>query len=114
MYAAACKRRWNWCTVIDGGPERARYRSSDKGETWDKLKTGVPTEDKGRIGVAVSPADPNTVYATIEASNGKGGIFRSKDKGATWEKRNDFDQGAMYYGQLVADPKNVDRIYVMS
>ena len=67
----------------------------------------------GRIGLSVSPADPNVVYATIEAADGKGGIFRSNDKGATWERRNEFDQGAMYYAQVVADPKNVDRIFVM-
>jgi len=68
----------------------------------------------GRIGLAVSPADPNVVYATIEAANGKGGVFRSTDKGATWERRNEFNEGAMYYGQIIADPKNADRIYVMS
>ena len=68
----------------------------------------------GRIGLAVSPADPNVVYATIEAADGKGGIFRSSDKGATWERRNEFDQGAMYYARIVADPKNADRIFVMN
>jgi len=49
-----------------------------------------------------------------EAADGKGGIFRSNDKGATWERRNEFDQGAMYYAQVIADPKNVDRIFVMN
>ena len=68
----------------------------------------------GRIGLAVSPADPNVVYATIEAADGKGGIFRSNDKGATWERRNEFDVGAMYYARVVPDPKNVDRIFVMN
>jgi photosystem II stability/assembly factor-like uncharacterized protein len=70
--------------------------------------------DMGRIGLAVSPADSNVVYAAIEAADGKGGIFRSQDKGATWEKRNEFDVGAMYYARVVADPKNVDRIFVMN
>jgi photosystem II stability/assembly factor-like uncharacterized protein len=114
LYAAAYQRRRHVYTLIDGGPESAIYKSTDKGETWTKLKSGLPTEDMGRIGLAVSPADPNVVYATIEAANGKGGIFRSSDKGATWERRNEFDQGAMYYGQILTDPKNVDRIYVMN
>ncbi len=114
LYAAAYQRRRHVFTLIDGGPESAIYKSTDAGETWNKLKSGLPTEDMGRIGLAISPADANTVYATIEAANGKGGIFRSKDKGANWERRNEFDQGAMYYGQVVADPKNVDRIYVMN
>ena len=47
----------------------------------------------GRIGLAISPADPNVVYATVEAADGKGGIFRSSDKGANWERRNEFDAG---------------------
>lgn len=114
LYAAAYQRRRHVFTLIDGGPESAIYKSTDAGGTWNKLKSGLPTEDMGRIGLAVSPADPSVVYATIEAANAKGGIFRSTDRGATWERRNEFDQGAMYYGQIIADPKNVDRIYVMN
>lgn len=114
LYAAAYQRRRHVFTLIDGGPESAIYKSSDAGATWNKLKSGLPTEDMGRIGLAVSPGDPNVVYATIEAANSKGGIFRSSDKGANWERRNEFDQSAMYYGQIIADPKNVDRIFVMN
>jgi photosystem II stability/assembly factor-like uncharacterized protein len=114
VYAAAYQRRRHVFTLIDGGPESAIYKSTDAGATFNKLKSGLPTEDMGRIGLAVSPVDPNVVYATIEAANGKGGIFRSTDKGANWERRNEFDVGAMYYGQIIADPKNVDRIYVMN
>ena len=114
LYASAYQRRRHVFTLIDGGPEGAIYKSTDAGATWNKLKSGLPTEDLGRIGLAVSPADPNVVYATIEAANGKGGIFRSTDKGATWERRNEFDQIAMYYARVFPDPKNVDRIYVMN
>jgi photosystem II stability/assembly factor-like uncharacterized protein len=114
LYASAYQRRRHVFTLIDGGPESAIYKSIDAGATWNKLKSGLPSVDMGRIGLAVSPADPNVVYATVEAADGKGGIFRSLDKGATWEKRNDFDQGAMYYGRVVPDPKNVDRIFVMN
>jgi len=114
VYAAAYQRRRHVFTLIDGGPESAIYKSTDAGATWNKLKSGLPSVDMGRIGLAVSPADPNVVYATIEAADGKGGIFRSTDKGATWERRNEFDSGAMYYARVVADPKNVDRIFVMS
>ncbi len=114
VYAAAYQRRRHVFTLIDGGPESAIYKSTDAGATWNKLKSGLPTVDLGRIGLAVSPADPNVVYATVEAADGKGGIFRSSDRGATWERRNEFDQGAMYYARVVPDPKNVDRIFVMS
>jgi len=114
VYAAAYQRRRHVFTLIDGGPESAIYKSTDAGATWNKLKSGLPTVDMGRIGLAVSPADPNVVYATIEAADGKGGIFRSDDRGANWERRNEFDAGAMYYARVVCDPKNVDRIFVMS
>lgn len=113
VYAAAYQRRRHVFTLIDGGPESAIYKSTDAGATWNKLKNGLPTVDLGRIGLAVAPSDPNVVYATVEAADGKGGVFRSSDKGATWERRNEFDQGAMYYAHVVADPKNVDRIFVM-
>jgi photosystem II stability/assembly factor-like uncharacterized protein len=114
IYAAAYQRRRHVFTLIDGGPESAIYKSTDAGATWNKLKSGLPTVDMGRIGLAVSPADPNVLYATIEAADGKGGIFRSNDRGATWERKNEFDVGAMYYARVVCDPKNVDRIFVMN
>jgi photosystem II stability/assembly factor-like uncharacterized protein len=114
VYAAAYQRRRHVFTLIDGGPESAIYKSTDAGATWNKLKSGLPSVDTGRIGLAVSPADANVVYATIEAADGKGGVFRSLDKGATWERRNEFNSGAMYYGQIIADPKNVERVVVMS
>ena len=114
VYAAAYQRRRHVFTLIDGGPESAIYKSTDAGATWNKLKSGLPSVDMGRIGLSVSPADPNVVYATIEAADGKGGLFRSLDKGATWARQNEFNVGAMYYGQIIADPKNVDRVIVMS
>ncbi|MFZ0321068.1 MAG: glycosyl hydrolase [Candidatus Sulfotelmatobacter sp.] len=114
VYAAAYQRRRHVFTLIDGGPESAIYKSTDAGASWNKLKNGLPSVDMGRIGLAVSPADPNVVYATVEAADGKGGIFRSDDRGATWEKKNEFDVGAMYYARVVCDPKNVDRIFVMN
>jgi photosystem II stability/assembly factor-like uncharacterized protein len=114
IYASAYQRRRHVFTLIDGGPESAIYKSTDAGATWNKLKNGLPTVDLGRIGLAVSPVDPNVVYATVEAADGKGGIFRSDDKGNNWERRNEFDAGAMYYARPVCDPKNVDRIWIMN
>ena len=113
LYAATYQRRRHVWTLIDGGPESALYKSADAGATWNKLKNGLPSVDLGRIGIAISPVDNNVVYATIEAAEGKGGVFRSRDRGGSWEKRNPYDSTAMYYAQVVADPKNVDRIYVM-
>jgi photosystem II stability/assembly factor-like uncharacterized protein len=114
VYAASYQRRRHMWTLIDGGPESAIYKSTDAGTTWNKLRAGLPTNDMGRIGLAISPVDDNVIYATIESGDRKGGIFRSNDRGGSWEKRNDFDAGAMYYARVVADPKNVDRIYIMN
>ncbi len=113
IYAAAWQRRRHVFTMIDGGPESALYKSTDAGETWTKLSSGLPKEDIGRIGLAVSPVEPNVVYAQIEAANKAGGIFRSTDRGATWEKRNSYDSTGMYYSRIIADPKNVERVYIM-
>jgi photosystem II stability/assembly factor-like uncharacterized protein len=113
LYAASYQRRRHVWTLIDGGPESAIYKSTDAGATWNKVRSGLPTVDMGRIGLAVSPANPDVIYATIETGpERRGGIFRSQDRGATWERMNPFDATAMYYGVIVADPKNVDRIYI--
>jgi photosystem II stability/assembly factor-like uncharacterized protein len=112
LYAASYQRRRHVWTLINGGPESAIYKSTDAGATWNKLRAGLPTVDLGRVGLAISPVDANVIYATVEAADRRGGIFRSTDKGASWERRNEFDSTAMYYAQIVADPKDVDRIYV--
>ena len=113
LLAAAYQRRRHVWTLIDGGPESAIYKSTDGGNTWKKLKAGLPTEDLGRISLAISSSNPDVVYAGIESIDKKGGVFRSADRGETWERRNDFDQGAMYFAGVAVDPKNADRIYVM-
>jgi photosystem II stability/assembly factor-like uncharacterized protein len=114
IYAASYQRRRHMWTLIDGGPESAIYKSTDAGVTWNKVRAGLPTTELGRIGLAISPVDPNVIYATVETGDRKGGIFRSNDRGGSWERRNEFDAGAMYYAHVVADPKDVDRIYVMN
>ncbi len=114
VYAAAYQRRRHVWTLIDGGPESAIYRSMDGGATWKKTTSGLPSQDIGRIGLAVSPANPDVVYAIVEAANRAGGFFRSKDRGASWEKMSSYVSGGpQYYNELVADPKNVDRVYSM-
>ncbi len=114
VYAAAYQRRRHVWTLIDGGPESALYRSADAGVTWKKVENGLPKEDMGRIGLAVSPANPDVVYAVIEAANEAGGFFRSTDRGASFEKMSGYVSGGpQYYNELVADPKQVDRVYAM-
>ncbi|GJQ27421.1 MAG: hypothetical protein HBSAPP02_24530 [Phycisphaerae bacterium] len=112
LYATAYQRRRHVWTLIDGGPESAVYKSTDGGETWRKINKGLPDVDLGRIGLAVSPANPDIVYAIVEAAEDKSGVFRSTDRGETWEKRSDYiATSPMYYNEIVADPKNVDVVY---
>ena len=113
LYAATWQRRRHVFTYVGGGPESAIHRSTDGGATWTRLRGGLPGGDCGRIGLAVSPADPTFLYATVEAGGGAGGTFRSTDRGATWERRSDFTAQGMYYGQIICDPRDRERIYLM-
>ncbi len=112
LYAATYQRRRHVFTLINGGPESAIYKSTDAGATWNKLRNGLPNVDMGRIGLAVSPVDPNIVFATIEAADRRSGIYRSTDKGGSWERRSPTVAQGMYYGQIILDPKDVDRVYL--
>ncbi len=112
LIAASYQRRRHVWTLIDGGPESALYKSTDAGETWDKLERGLPEGDVGRIGLARSPSEPDIVYAIIEAADDAGGFYRSVDAGSNWEKRDDYVSGSpQYYQEIVVDPKRPDRIY---
>ncbi|MGH9479601.1 MAG: WD40/YVTN/BNR-like repeat-containing protein, partial [Terriglobales bacterium] len=111
IYAATYQRERHVYTLIDGGPGSGIYKSTDAGKTWTRLRNGLPRQDLGRIGLAISPANPGIIYATVEAADRSGGVYRSTDGGASWEKRNPIQSGAMYYAQIVADPAVADRVY---
>lgn len=114
LYAVAYQRRRHVWTLIDGGPESGIHKSTDAGATWTKLETGLPKEDMGKIGVAIAPSRPDTLYAVIESTNKAGGLFRSNDRGATWEKRGDYGSTSpQYYNELFVDPVNPERVYSM-
>lgn len=114
IYAASYQRRRHVWTLINGGPEAAIHKSTDGGKSWNKLTNGLPGGELGRIGIAVSPVNPDIVYALIEATEDNGGFFRSTDRGASWEKRYNYkNSSAQYYQELFCDPKNPDRVYSM-
>lgn len=114
LYASAYQRRRHVWTLINGGPESALYKSTDAGKTWRKIEKGLPGGDKGRIGLAISPADPDVIYAIVEAAEGNGGVYRSTDCGESWDKRSSYmSSSPQYYNELVPDPKSVDRVYAL-
>ncbi len=114
LYASAWQRRRHVWTLIDGGPESTVFKSTDGGDTWREIASGLPGVDKGRIGLAVSPADPDVVYAIVEAQRGKGGLFRSVDRGESWQQRSGKVAGSpQYYNELVCDPHDVDTVYCL-
>jgi photosystem II stability/assembly factor-like uncharacterized protein len=116
IYAAAYQRRRHIWSLLAGGPESGIYKSMDGGETWRKMTRGLPSGDMGKIGLAVTPASPDLVYATIEAAADERGFYRSKDKGESWEKRNSYTSGGTgphYYQEIEASPRDPDVVYQM-
>lgn len=112
LYAAFHQRQRKVFTYIGGGPESALYKSTDAGATWTKLEGGLPGGELGRIGIDVSPVNPDWVYAVVEAREGKGGIYRSTDRGASWSKMSDTYTSGNYYQELTCDPRNPNRIFI--
>ena len=114
LYAASYQRRRALWTLIDGGPGSGIHKTTDGGRTWTESTSGLPSVDMGRIGLAVAPKAPDTVYAIVEAAQDKGGFFRSTDGGASWEKRSDYVAGSpQYYNEIIPDPVDPDRVYSM-
>lgn len=116
LYAVSWQRFRNVAVLLDGGPGSGIHKSVDGGATWRELTEGLPEENKGKIGLAISPQKPDVVYATIELANRTGGFFRSEDGGESWEKRNEYLSGGTgphYYQEIFASPYRFDRVYQM-
>ncbi|MCW8926177.1 MAG: hypothetical protein OQJ84_07975, partial [Xanthomonadales bacterium] len=114
LYASLHQRFRNVAALMDGGPESGIFKSTDAGASWRELKNGIPAEDKGKIGLSISPVDPDVVYATIELAQRTGGFWRSVDGGESWEKRSDevySGTGPHYYQEIFASPHDVDTVY---
>jgi photosystem II stability/assembly factor-like uncharacterized protein len=116
LYAATYERRRKVWALLAGGPGSGIHKSTDGGLTWREVTRGLPSGDLGKINLAISPLDPEVVYATIEADGEDRGFYRSTDKGESWEKRNSYTSGGTgphYYQEIYASPHVFDRVYQM-
>jgi photosystem II stability/assembly factor-like uncharacterized protein len=111
IIASSEQRRRHVFTKIAGGPETAIHKSSDGGATWRKVSSGLPAVDMGGIGLAISPVNPDVVYAIIEAAGEEGGFFRSSDRGESWSKMGPHFAQGQYYNEIYCDPCDVNKVY---
>jgi len=114
IYAATYQRQRHVWTLLNGGPGSGLHKSMDGGKTWKKLTKGLPKGEIGRIGLAVSPVEPDVVYAIVEATKDEKGFYRSTDAGQNWTKMNAYTSGSpQYYQEIISDPVDVNRVYSM-
>ena len=141
LFAATYQRRRTACCFVGGGPGSGIWRSDDGGESWSRLSgNGLPRGTMGRVALAMTPADPDVLYAQIEVAADRedpltdekraewerlddedalppdpqyNGIWRSNDKGMSWEFRSNENGRPMYFSQIRVDPANPDIVYVV-
>ena len=117
IYAATWDRHRTVAALMGGGPGSGIHRSDDGGNTWRKLTNGLPSSNMGKIGITISPQQPDVVYAAIELDRTKGGLYRSANRGESWTKMSNTVSGGTgphYYQELYASPHEFDRLYLMN
>lgn len=116
LYAATWQRHRNVASYMGGGPGSGLHKSIDGGVTWTALKKGIPNSNLGKIGLAISPQNPDNIYAAIELDQTKGGVFMSSNRGASWQKMSNTVSGGTgphYYQELYASPHKEGKLYLM-
>lgn len=117
MVAATWQRHRTVAAYMGAGPESGLHVSDDGGETWREVTAGLPEGNIGKIGLAISPQDPDVIYAAIEQDRRTGGIYRSSNRGESWTHMSDTVSGGTgphYYQELYAHPHHFDRIILVS
>ncbi|MGK7312813.1 MAG: VPS10 domain-containing protein [Candidatus Longimicrobiales bacterium M2_2A_002] len=117
LYAATWDRHRTVAAYMGGGPGSGIWKSEDGGDTWERLRTGLPDGPLGKIGLALSPQRPDYVYAAIETIRTEGGVWMSEDRGESWRKMSDAVAGGTgphYYQELYASPHRFGRLFLVS
>jgi len=114
LYATSHQRRRREWTYVGGGPESSIYKSTDGGENWKEINSGLPVGEMGRIGIAISPVNSDYVYAIVEAKYNKSGFFRSTNRGESWSKMSDYSTSGNYYQEIICDPEDVNKVFSMN
>jgi len=115
LYAAMYQRERRTWGVNGGGPGSGIYKTTDGGDSWSEVVGGLPTGDKGRIGIAVAPSNPRVVMALVETADRETqGTYRSEDAGASWTRVSAMDGRPMYYSHIFIDPTNANRVYTLA
>jgi len=109
LYATAHQRQRKVWTYVSGGPESQLYKSEDGGVNWIKLNNGLPSNDKGRFALAISPVNPDILYCMIEGH----GTFKSENRGASFKKQSEHSTSGNYYVELFASPHDINTVYSM-
>jgi photosystem II stability/assembly factor-like uncharacterized protein len=115
LYAAMYQRQRRAWGFNGGGPGSGIYKTIDGGRTWNELEGGIPSGDKGRIGLAISETNPQVLNALIEhADNEAQGTYRTENGGLTWERVSPQNIRPMYYSHIFIDPTDEDRVYTLA
>lgn len=117
LYAATWQRHRTVAAYLGGGPGSGIHKSTDGGETWVKLTEGIPKSNLGKIGLAISPFNPQMIYAAVELDRITGGLFMSSNGGISWTKQSDVISGGTgphYYQELFASPHHEGKLYFMN
>ena len=112
LYAGAYTRRRTPWGFNGGGPDGGIFRTTDGGDTWERLEQGLPRGPVGRIGLEIAGSDPLSVFALVEHAS-ESGLYRSRDRGASWERISDLNPRPMYYSHVEVDPTDTRRVYVL-
>ena len=117
LYAATWQRHRTVAAYLGGGPGSGIHKSTDGGNTWRKLKNGIPASNLGKIGLAMSPFNSDVLYAAIELDRTTGGVYMSTNRGESWTRQSNAVSGGTgphYYQELYASPHHEGQLFLMS